>query len=214
MHIDMPRLRRVHVSMGYRDVVERYLRDAEAHSGKKISALAKDAGVAHTTFTRFLANDGYKYVPKMDKLLKIAEVSGFPLPSDLGGTGAIKVPEISWVAAGALVEPSTQIEAGEKTVEISDLGPGEFFATRVRGDSMDRIAPENALLIVNRQEVDLIRGRRYIFSLRGQTTFKRYGDDPPHLMPESLNPSHEPRILKASDRWSVVGRVRKVIIDV
>lgn len=214
MHIDITMAGCVHVHMGYRDLVERYLRNAEAHSGKKISALAKEVAISHTTFTRFLANDEYKYVPKIDKLMKIAEVSGLPLPRELSGSSAIAIPEISWVAAGALAEPSNQIPAGEKTVEIGDLGSGEFFATRVRGDSMDRIAPEDALLIVNRADIALARGGRYIFTLKGETTFKRYGEDPPHLAPESMNPTHQPKILKPTDGWSVIGRVRKVIIDV
>ncbi len=124
------------------------------------------------------------------------------------------VPVISWVSAGALDEPGSQIPAGTETLDISDLGAGEFFATRVRGDSMDRLAPENALLIVNRKDIDLVRGRRYIFSLRGKTTFKRYGEDPIRLDPESLNPAHEPHFIKPTDKWSVVGRVRKVIIDI
>lgn len=124
------------------------------------------------------------------------------------------VPVISWVAAGALGDPDTQLPAGDETLDISDLGAGEFFATRVRGDSMDRLAPEDSLLIVNRRDVDLVRGRRYIFSLRGKTTFKRYGEDPIRLDPESLNPAHEPHFIKPTDKWSVIGRVRKVIIDV
>ena len=128
--------------------------------------------------------------------------------------GGTLVPVISWVSAGELTDPTIQLPADLRTLEIDELGDGEFFATEVRGDSMDRIAPEGALLVVNRSEINLVRGRRYIFNLRGQTTFKRYGEDPPALLPESLNPAHEPRILKPADKWSVVGRVRKVIIDV
>lgn len=125
-----------------------------------------------------------------------------------------RMPVISWVAAGALSNPTTQIEPEGEEIEITDLGAGEYFATRVRGDSMDRLAPEGALLVVNRRDIDLARGRRYIFSLKGETTFKRYGEDPPHLAPESMNPTHQPKILKPTDGWSVIGRVRKVIIDV
>lgn len=64
------------------------------------------------------------------------------------------------------------------------------------------------------RDIDLVRGRRYIFSLRGKTTFKRYAEDPIRLDPESLNPAHEPHFIKPTDKWSVIGRVRKVIIDV
>lgn len=79
---------------------------------------------------------------------------------------------------------------------------------------MNRLAPEGALIIVNRAEREPIRGRRYIFSHRGKTTFKRFGgQDPLRLEPESLNQDHEPIYPKSGETWEVIGRVRLVISE-
>jgi SOS-response transcriptional repressor LexA len=123
------------------------------------------------------------------------------------------VPLISWVAAGALGDPSTQIPEGTETIEISGLPAGDYFATRVLGDSMDRFSPPGSLILVNRAETELRRGRRYIFSLRGDTTYKRWETDPDRLVPESTNPSHEPIFPKSDRDWSVIGRVRITLFD-
>lgn len=218
MHIDTRPSWRVHVQMRtYRQMVVEYLRAAETHADKKISALAKDAHIAHTTFTRFLANGEYKYVPKIDKLLKIAQVSGLPLFPEIIAAKADatpRIPVISWVAAGTLADATTQVPESDEELALELPAAGRFFATRVRGDSMDRIAPDGALLVVNQTDHTLVHGYRYIFSLRGETTFKRWGADPPRLVPESLNPSHDIHIIKKDEPWSVIGRVRRVIIEV
>lgn len=181
------------------------------------SSISKDAYIQHENGHRSLKSQARDYAAAYS----VPEewlVWGKNPPEWAGGPDGSSrprtIPVISWVAAGDLADPTHQLPYGSETVELGELGPGEYFATRVRGDSMDRIAPDDALLIVNRQDIHLVRGGRYIFSLSGKTTFKRYGEDPPHLLPESLNPSHQPRILKAGDKWSVVGRVRKVIIDI
>ena len=181
------------------------------------SSISKDAYIQHENGHRSLKSQARDYAAGYG----VPEewlVWGKNPPEWAGGDESSErprsIPIISWVAAGDLADPSHHLPEGSETLELGDLGPGEFFATRVRGDSMDRIAPDDALLVVNRQDIDLVRGGRYIFTLGGKTTFKRYGEDPPHLLPESLNPSHHPRILKPADKWSVVGRVRKVIIDV
>lgn len=124
------------------------------------------------------------------------------------------IPIISSVAAGRLTNPYSQIEGEFQTIEISGLPPGDYFATRARGTSMDRISPDGSMLIVNRAERELLVGRRYIFSKRGETTYKRYERDPIRLEPETTDPDKNRTIFPKSDEeWSVIGRVRVTIMD-
>lgn len=123
------------------------------------------------------------------------------------------VPVIAWVAAGSLGAVTSQIPEGTETIEISGLEPGDYFATRVSGDSMDRLSPPGSLILVNRAEREAIRGRRYIFSHRGETTYKRFESNPRRLVPESTNPMHEPIFPNSEEEWSVIGRVRMTIFD-
>jgi len=125
-----------------------------------------------------------------------------------------RVPIISWVAAGRLSDPSTQIEQESETIEISGLPPGDYFATRVRGDSMDRLSPDGSMILVNRAEREPMRGRRYVFNHRGKTTYKKYEIDPVRLEPETTTPQSNPTIFPKSDEeWSIVGRVRLTLKD-
>lgn len=129
-----------------------------------------------------------------------------------GRRGARTIPVFSWVAAGRMHEPEAQLEPSE-TIEISGLPAGDYFGTRVQGDSMDRLSPSGSLIIVNRAETELIRGRRYIFNYRGETTYKRWEPDPDRLMPESTNPANESIFPRNHSDWSVIGRVRLTLLD-
>lgn len=123
------------------------------------------------------------------------------------------IPIIAWVAAGSLADVTSQIPEGTETIEISGLEPGDYFATRVSGDSMDRLSPPGSLILVNRAEREAIRGRRFIFSRRGETTYKRFESNPRRLVPESTNPMHEPIFPNSEEEWTVIGRVRMTIFD-
>ena len=128
---------------------------------------------------------------------------------------SIIIPVISWVAAGELRDmPDLEFHHPVDTVTASDLPPGEWCATTVRGTSMDRMAPEGATIIFNVADKVLLRGRPYLFSNRGEATFKLWEPDPvPHLVPYSTDPVHKPIFVGGDDSWYVIGRVRRSIYD-
>lgn len=122
------------------------------------------------------------------------------------------VPLLSWVAAGEMTMVQDVPEpADAPMIPVSALGPGEWFALKVEGDSMDRIAPDGAVILINHAEKTLIPKKFYIFGDRGAATFKRYIDKPARLEPYSTNPGHE-AIFPGKD-LHVIGRVRRVLID-
>jgi SOS-response transcriptional repressor LexA len=59
----------------------------------------------------------------------------------------IEVPVIGWVSAGTVADVG-DLEEVDRLVAGS-LPPGQYFATEVVGDSVDRVAPEGARIIVN-----------------------------------------------------------------
>lgn len=128
---------------------------------------------------------------------------------------AIDVPVIAWVQAGQLADVSALHDIPDLDTETVDgLGPGDWFATDVRGDSMDRVSPEGSRVFVNASDRTLVAGRYYLFSLRGETTYKRYYDDPvQRLEPFSTNPANRPIYLAKDSDWLVVGRVVRSVID-
>ena len=143
-----------------------------------------------------------------DEMLAIEMLTRLPPPSP---SVARRVPIIDWVQAGQFSESHSQDEG--PTIGVSDLGDGDFFALRVSGDSMDRISPEGSIIIVNARERELLPDRCYIFSWRGETTFKRWLDDPERLEPYSINGRHGSIFVKNKKGLSVIGRVRRTVLD-
>jgi len=126
----------------------------------------------------------------------------------------IEMPVISWVSAGTMtditaIDPSDEIDR----ISVSGLPPANYFATEVRGDSMDRVAPNGARLIVNADELIPNPGGYFLFSLRGETTFKRFYDDPIRLEPFSTNPSNRPIFPREDQELIVIGRAVRSLFD-
>lgn len=190
-----------------------------AEHGTNTAQVSARSGVTYTTLASFV--QGSTQSLKGDTEARITAAYGAPASVIFGGArldesgGASRaIPVISWVAAGRLADPDIQVESESETIEISGLEPGDYFGTRVRGASMNRIAPDGAMIIVNRADREAIRGRRYIFSHRGQTTFKRYGgSDPTRLEPESTE-QIDTIFPKSDEDWNIIGRVRLVIAEV
>lgn len=186
-----------------------------AARGTNTKQVSVKTGVAYTTLASFIQGGTQSLKGETEEV--ITSIYGATAAEIFGGaeSNTRTLPVVSWVAAGKLTEPDMQLPADAETIEISGLEPGDYFGTRVRGDSMNRLAPEGSLIIVNRAEREPMRGRRYIFAHRGKTTFKRFGGlDPMRLEPESLNQEHEPIYPKDGEHWDVIGRVRLVITEV
>lgn len=126
----------------------------------------------------------------------------------------MSVPLVSLVSAGHLREQPTITTADiERWVRVADMPKGDWVALTVEGDSMDRVAPDGSIVLVNRADERLVDGRYYIFSHgNGAATFKRYRRNPERLQPYSTNPDHTSTLVK--DDLYVFGRVRRVITDV
>ena len=126
----------------------------------------------------------------------------------------MEVPLLSMVSAGHLREQPTITAADiERWVRVADMPKGEWIALAVEGDSMDRVAPEGSIVLVNRADDRLIDGKFYIFSLgNGAATFKRYRRNPERLQPYSTNPDHIS--IPVNGDLYVFGRVRRIITDV
>lgn len=150
-----------------------------------------------------------------DEMLAISEITGYALPGRDDHLAAMaKVPLISWVSAGRLIEANVVAIRDAKILTFSGLGGGEFFALGVQGDSMDRVSPEGSIIVVNRRDRDLVDGKPYIFILQGDTTYKIWRSKPvKRLEPYSTNPSNEPHYVQRQRDFEVVGRVKRTVLD-
>lgn len=127
-----------------------------------------------------------------------------------------QVPLLEKVPAGKLKQAMSQIPKGElPTLAFSGLGQGTFFALTVEGDSMDRVAPDGAVIVVDEADNTLIAGKCYVISGRSGLTFKVWKPNPPRWAPASTNPVHEPIFVKTKEiaQHMVVGRVKRAVVD-
>ena len=116
----------------------------------------------------------------------------------------VMAPLISWVQAG------TQRESW-------DMPPEEFlpiplsrdavFCLRVQGNSMSRHAPEGSIVAVDPADRDPVDGKFYVATIEGESTFKRFRDNPPRLESDSLEESHETYF----GEFELIGRVVYVL---
>jgi SOS-response transcriptional repressor LexA len=157
--------------------------------------------------------------PRRDTLQGIArglewsleELLELPSASNISHTDKpiLQVPLVSWVRAGALSETTDPYAVGDAEDYIAVANNRKtLIALRVVGSSMNRIAPEGSVIIVDFGDKSLVSGRFYVLKYDGQATFKRYRADPFRLEPDSTE-SHESIFI---DREiEIVGRVIQVI---
>ena len=122
---------------------------------------------------------------------------------------------ISWVSAGRLqdVREPTPEEA-DKYVCMEGSAHGDYFGLVVDGDSMDRVSPPGSVIIVDRGDREPRAGLAYVFGRLSETTFKRYQSDPIiRLEPDSTNGTNKIIFPRKDDEWTVIGRVRRTVLD-
>jgi SOS-response transcriptional repressor LexA len=193
------------------------------------SALARRVGIKQPSIAHLLSPQAKKsgFTPMIARILRIdaewlasgrgsPELSA-PLIDDNAVLSAarepiIRVPLISWVQASRYVEIYDPYERGdsEDEVEVS-YGKDTLIALRVKGSSMNRVAPEGSVIIVDYSDKSLISGRYYVVKKDGKATFKRYRTNPDRFEPDSTD-SHD--TIFPDGPVEVVGRVVKVNNDI
>lgn len=124
---------------------------------------------------------------------------------------ATLLPVVGLISAGSWREGFEQVRGYMPSPDKSLSR--DAFVVIVEGDSMDLIAKEGDGIIVDPRDLDLLPGRYYIIrNSDGETTFKRYMDNPARLEPCSSNPVHQ-TIFPGRDEFTVVGRARKRVAD-
>lgn len=89
----------------------------------------------------------------------------------------------------------------------------DAFVVIVEGDSMDQVARPGEAIIVEPRDKHLVSGGYYIVrNAAGETTFKRYQENPARLEPCSSNDKHQP-IYPGQEPFEIIGRVRKKVTD-
>jgi SOS-response transcriptional repressor LexA len=184
------------------------IRDEMQFLGMGVRALAQATGVSENYLTKSLGKAGrriqhHEMVAIEEALAaKRRELEGEPEDAPLRPLPAI--PLLGDVPAG---RPQDAIEITGKWHPVSDPDtPKRAYALRIRGDSMDKLAPDGATIIVDPDDRDLWDGAQYVVRGSNGTTFKEYHANPARLVPLSTNPEHQ--VTKLGDEpIEILGRV-------
>lgn len=175
------------------------------------------------TVSTYLGHENGDRNPSIDAAKRYAQayrvrwewlIEGDGAPTLAAERGVQLVPVLDLVHAGELSDPGNDIPVeGVPLMTFANLGRGDFFATKVVGDAMDRISPSGSIILINRADRDLTADKSYVFSLGGEPAYRIWQPDPPHLAPFSTNPVHKPIFIRGHKGFDVVGRVVRTVLD-
>ena len=121
------------------------------------------------------------------------------------------VPVISWVEAGSFTEAADPYEPGDSEHEIQVPSTSTtLIALVVRGNSMNRVAPDGSTILIDYSRRDLISGKYYVVKNSGDATFKRYRSNPDRFEPDS---TEDHQTIFPENSITVVGQVVRVFHD-
>lgn len=160
-------------------------------------------GLSLSTIKKILS--GVAKYPRIDTVEAIETALGLNIPADAFSIGKAHIPLVGQVVAGVPVESSEYLES---YVTVDYPNANEYFALRVKGDSMVGVGIKpNDILIVHKQNY-AENGDIIVASINNESTVKRYRivDDIVFLMPE--NSKYLP--IPVKDNLYIFGKVVEV----
>ncbi|MGI6152858.1 MAG: LexA family protein [Christensenellaceae bacterium] len=191
----------------------------KAIGSRTLNGFCAGAGINAGNLSRILR--GQK--ASADVLVKIADhAENGVLAEDLFfAAGYIAKPESTRILIYGTAAAGTPMFAYEDVsgyIDISGLkGTSEdYFALRIRGNSMDLAhMPDGCVVVAHRQQT-LNDGEIGVFMVDGDATVKKFVKTGDHIMllPASTDSSHKPQIYDQTNRIDVLGKVIKAVVDI
>ena len=167
------------------------LRHERGYSQQK---LAQKLNVSRSTVAMWetgSSEPSLQMIQRIADVLSVSVAELFGEPADPSAHKGILIPVLGCVQAGL---PN---EAVEDVLDYEEITPelastGEFFALRVRGDSMEPRMVEGDVVIVRKQD-DAVSGDVVVALVNGdEATIKRLKKRPEGILLIANNPTYEP----------------------
>ena len=180
----------------------------------KASEIAKATGIPPSTFSDWKVG---RSRPKLDKIKKIANYFGVSYLWLSGDTEdvqskethdkAIKIPILGTVMAGIPISAIEEI-IGWEEISPKLASQGEYFALKIKGDSMSPTMDENDIVIVKKQN-DISSGDIAIVCINGdEATCKKLIKHKDGISLVSLNSKYAPMYY---DKKAIIGKPIHII---
>ena len=185
-------------------------------SGKERKQVCEDLNIKYSTFSEWVNANKY---PRIDKIEALANYFGV-MKSDLieDRTRKIdknilpynpiihKIPILGRIAAGLPLYAEEHIEG-----YTEHNGGAEYFALKVKGDSMTAAHINDGSMIIVRRQPEVENGQIAVVRVgKEDATVKRFRKDGNivQLVPQSYNPEHQIQIYDLKDtEVEVIGKV-------
>lgn len=186
-----------------------FIRHCIEASGKSASRLASEAGIAPSTVNKFLREPETRPTPSTRTLSALARAAGVNEPATAGLNRNLRqVPIVDPATAARYVGEKQQswIDSATGMTVFSHTGTN-VVAFPVNDDSLDRVVPQGALAIVDRDQRALAADAPYALIANGDTYFRVYRNEggPERFEPASTRGRHE--TFFDPGRIVVVGRI-------
>lgn len=163
--------------------------------------VAKETGVTSSTLSQW--KNG-AYVPKVEKLQKIADYFDVPLEYFTGRTAPEPLPSTDhthWIPVLGRVAAGIPAEMIEDVIDYEEIDDsvGEAFALVIAGDSMEPKLSRGDVVIVRRQE-DVESGDVAVVAVNGSdATCKKIVKREDGVLLVPLNPSFDPQFFSEEE---------------
>lgn len=190
-------------------VTAQRLKDALAKNNMKAVELADRSGVSKASVSQYV-NGSHKpsnvSAELMAEVLGVAPLwlMGFDVPQNpkapiTHAVQAVRIPVYGVIPAGVPMEAIEDIEDWEDIPADWTRGDQEYFALRIRGDSMEPTYHSGDVIIVRRQPVCESGQDCVVFVNGDDATFKRVVLRPDCAILQPLNPEYEPMIFERDE---------------
>lgn len=185
---------------------------------KSRNDICHDLGIAYTTLTDWIKGNSY---PRIDKIELMANYFGIEKSNlverrndDVSTVSkGISVPILNTVVAGMPIDAYEDI-LGYEEISRELASTGDFFALKVKGDSMLPVLQENDIIIV-RQQSDVESGDIAIVLINGDTaTVKKVMKQDSGITLIAFNPAvYEPHFYSNEDIESLPVKIAGKVVE-
>lgn len=207
----------------YESPMHEWIKTRLKEIGKKQTGLADALGLPHPRVSEIIKGKRSIRADEAAIMADFLQISGDEILSrirygshersfDIVREPLIHVPLISWIQAGELADINDPLSPGDAEEWITMASSIQtLIALRVRGTSINRIAPDGSVIIIDYSDTDLVPGKVYAFrNGDGEGSVKRYKDNPPRFEPDSTEP-HE--TIFPTDGTHIIGRVIRCVSE-
>lgn len=195
------------------------LRQRRKEVGLSLKEVADKVGVAEATVSRWergdIANMKRNFIVQYAKALSVSPMFLLELTEETSARdeGQTKIPLYSYVSAGRGALTSDSNIEGYVSLSNELVGTGDYFALRVRGDSMEPTICDRDIVIVRSQET-ANDGDTVVAVVNGDEGFvKRLMIEPSGIVLASNNSSYRPMFFSQEQINELPVRIEGVVVE-